>query len=210
MFKKLLSAVLFAALTIPLSTAPAASAAPAVAPARDEAFAAGTGGAEAGVPAPLDKKPAYVLLDGLGQMFHQFAVTGTGGMDKLEKGIQQFMADAKKAKEQNQLNPVFYRRYAYLLAIIKMVMAPDPGGILSPVIDRELGQFVGNVLGEEWKGSGPGAIGQVANAIATEIIDLQMYMDNLEAREKLRKAWDDKFKDAAPSKKDPAPDSPAR
>ena len=91
-----------------------------------------------------------------------------------------------------------------------MVMTPDPGGILTPVIDRELGQFVGNVLGEEWKGSGPGAIGQVANAIATEIIDLQMYMDNLEAREKLRQAWDDKFKDAAPPKKDAGPVPAAR
>jgi hypothetical protein len=179
MIKKMLCAVLFAALTIPI-------------------FAADL------VPA-VDKKPAYALLDGLGLMFHQFAVTGTGGIDKLEKGIQQFMADAKKAKDQNQLNPVFFRRYANLLAVIKMVMAPDPGGILSPVIDRELRQFVGNVLGEEWKGSGPGAIGQVANAIAYEIVDLQMYVDNLEAREKLRQAWDDKFKDATPAKKDAAP-----
>jgi hypothetical protein len=185
MFKKVLCAVLLASLTIPVFAADPVSPA-------------------------IDKKPAYALLDGLGQMFHQFAMTGSGGLDKLEKGIQQFMADAKKAKDQNQLNSVFFRRYAYLLAIIKMVMTPDPGGILTPVIDRELGQFVGNVLGEEWKGSGPGAIGQVANAIATEIIDLQMYMDNLEAREKLRQAWDDKFKDAAPPKKDAVPAPAAR
>jgi hypothetical protein len=152
-----------------------------------------------------DKKVGYALLDGIGQMFHQMAATGAGVPDTLEKGIQQFMADAKKAKAQNQINPVFYRRYAYLLAVIKMVAAPDPGGILSPVIDRELGQFVGNVLGEEWKRSGGEALGQVANAIAYEIIDLQMYVDNLEAREKLRKAWDEKFLKATPAKKDAAP-----
>jgi len=180
MIKKVLCAVLLAALTIP-------------------AFAADP------ISPAADKKAAYALLDGLGLMFHQFAVTGSGGIDKLEKGIQQFMAEAKKAKDQNQLNPVFFRRYANLLAVIKMVMAPDPGGILSPVIDRELRQFVGNVLGEEWKGSGAGAIGQVANAIAYEIVDLQMYVDNLEAREKLRQAWDDKFKDATPAKKDAVP-----
>jgi hypothetical protein len=185
MFKKLLCAVLFAALTI-------------------SAFAADP-------TSPADsKKAAYALLDGIGQMFHQMAVTGTGGAEKLEKGLQQFMADAKKAKGQDQINPVFYRRYTYLLAIIKMVVAPDPGGILVPVIDRELGQFVANVLGEDWKGSGPGAIGQVANAIAYEIVDLQMYMDNLEAREKLRKAWDDKFNEAAPPKKDAVPAPAAR
>ena len=89
MFKKVLCAVLLAALTIPVFAADPVSTA-------------------------IDKKPAYALLDGLGQMFHQFAMTGSGGLDKLEKGIQQFMADAKKAKDQNQLNSVFFRRYAYL------------------------------------------------------------------------------------------------
>jgi hypothetical protein len=58
------------------------------------------------------------------------------------------------------------------------------------------------VLGEDWKGSGAGAIGQVADAIAYEIIDLQMYLDNLEMREKLRKDWDKKFSDVLPKKKE--------
>jgi hypothetical protein len=180
MLKKVLCAVLLAALTIPALAADPTS------PAND-------------------KKAAYALLDGIGQMFHQMAMTGSGGPEKLEKGIQQFMADAKKAKAQNQINPVFYRRYAYLLAVLKMVLAPDPGGILTPIIDRELNQFVGEVLGEEWKGKGPASIGQVADAIAYEIIDLQMYLDNLETREKLRKAWDEKFNDVLPAKKDAAP-----
>ncbi len=207
MFKKILCVALLAALTIPAFAADQVSP---IVPARTEAVAAGARGTEAGAPVPLDKKPAYALLDGVGQMFRQMAMTGSGGPDKVEKGIQQFMADAKKAKAQNQINAVFFRRYAYLLAVIKMVIAPDPGGILTPVIDRELGQFVGNVLGEEWKGSGPGAIGQVANAIATEIIDLQMYLDNLETREKLRKAWDEKSNDVLPPKKDSAPAPAAR
>jgi len=180
MLKKSLCAVLLAVLAVP-------------------AFAVDT------IPGSIDKKPAYALLDGIGQMFHQMAMTGSGGPDKVEKGIQQFMADAKKAKDLNQINPVFYRRYAYLLAVIKMVIAPDPGGILTPIIDRELNQFIGGVLGEEWKGKDPASIGQVADAIAYEIIDLQMYLDNLEAREKLRKAWDQKFNDVLPPKKDAAP-----
>jgi hypothetical protein len=136
-------------------------------------------------------------------MFHQMAATGTGWTEKLENGLQQFMTEAKKAKSQNQIDSVFYRRYSYLLAIIKMTARPDPGGILFPVIDHELGQFVGNVLGEEWKGSGPDAINQVLNAIVYEIVDLQMYADNIEVREKLRKTWDEKFIQAAPSKKGP-------
>jgi hypothetical protein len=179
MSKTLMCAVLFAALTVPALAAEPPS------------------------PVSMDKRAAYALLDSIGEMFHQMAATGTGWTEKLEKGLQQFMADAKKAKSQKQIDPVFYRRYWYLLAIVKMTARPDPGGILLPVIDRELGQFVGSVLGEEWKGSGPGAIGQVLNAIAYEIVDLQMYVDNLEAREKLRKTWDEKFIQAAPPKKGP-------
>ncbi len=151
---------------------------------------------------PVDKKAGYALLDSIGQMFHEMAMTGAGSQEKLEKGILQFMADAKKAKEQKRIDPIFFQRYAHLLAIIKLIVAPDPGGILGSIIDRELNQFVGEVLGEDWKGSGAGAIGQVADAIAYEIIDLQMYLDNLEMREKLRKDWDKKFSDALPKKKE--------
>ncbi len=180
MIRKLLCFALLAVLTIPVF-------------ADNQAAAAG------------DKKVAYALLDGIDQMFLQMAMTGPGpdGIGELEKGIQKSIAAAKKARDLKQINLVFYRRYARLLAVIKLVMGPDPGGILAPLIDRELSQFVGDVLGEDWKGSGPAAIGQVANAFAYEIIDLQMYLDNLEAREKLREAWDKKFTDATPKKKDP-------
>jgi hypothetical protein len=182
MFKKFLCAVLLAAMTVPAFAA--ADSAPA-----------------------MDKKVASSLIDEIGEMFHQMAAKGTGGAEMIDKGIQQFMADAKKARDAKQINAIFYRRYAYVLAIIKMTAAPDPGGILTPIIDRELGQFVGNVLGEEWKGTGSAAIGQVANAIITELIDLQMYVDNLEKREKLRKAWDEKL--SAVPKKEPG-EAPVR
>jgi hypothetical protein len=58
------------------------------------------------------------------------------------------------------------------------------------MIDQELRTFVYDILGEDWRDSGPGAINQVANSIADEIINLHLYLDNLEMREKLRKAWD--------------------
>lgn len=76
------------------------------------------------------------------------------------------------------------------------------GGILVPIIDRELELFVKDVLAEDFKSSGPEAIGQVANAIADEIINLHLYLDNLETKEKLRKAWDEKFSAAGEKKKD--------
>lgn len=148
---------------------------------------------------PVDKKVGYALLDALAQTFHEMAMTGTGGVEKVTQAIQKFMADARKAKEQNQIDAVFFGRYRRVLAIIKLAIAPDPSGILGHMIDQELSSFVYEVLGEDWKGSGPGAIGQVANAIAEEIINLHLYLDNIETKEKLRKAWDEKM--SGPPKK---------
>jgi len=158
--------------------------------------------AEESDPAVFDKKVGTALLDSIAVVFHDLAIGGDS-KDAVVKRIEEFlikiMTDAKKAKAQGQIDGAFYARYARLLAIIKLSLAPDPGGILVPIINEEMRRFVNEVLGEEWKGSGPGAIGQVANAIADEIVNLQLYMDNLEVKAKLRKEWEEKF--AAPELK---------
>jgi hypothetical protein len=139
---------------------------------------------------PVDKKVGYALLDALGQAFRQMAATGSGGVENMTRAVEGFMVDAKKARAENQIDAVFFARYGRILGIIKLVVAPDPSGILSHMIDQELRTFVYDILGEDWRDSGPGAINQVANSIADEIINLHLYLDNLEMREKLRKAWD--------------------
>ncbi len=150
--------------------------------------------------APVDKKVGYALLDALGQTFYEMAMTGTGGVEKVTGAVQKFMADARKAKDQNQIDGVFFVRYTRVLAIIKVAVAPDPEGLLVPMFSNQLGWFVHEVLGEDYKASGPQAIGQIANAIADEIINLHLYLDNMETKEKLRKAWDEKF--SIPAKKE--------
>jgi hypothetical protein len=155
-------------------------------------------------PAAFDKKTGTAFLESIATIFHDLAMSG-GAKEDTVKRIEDFlvttMTDAKKAKDENKIDAVFFARYARLLAIIKLSLAPDPGGILVPIINGETRRFVNEVLGEEWKGSGPGAIGQVANAIADEIVNLQLYMDNLEVKAQLRKAWDEKFDDLVPKKK---------
>lgn len=166
--------------------------------------------------AAIDKKAGYALLDAISQVFYDMAANAgvsdakkeeekfylADAVMQIEKLLSKSIVDAKAAKEQKQIDPVFYARYVRLLSTIKLVMAPDEQGILTPVIHRELGQFIGDVLGEEFKSSGPESINQVANAIADEIINLQLHLDNLEKKEALRKAWDKKFSEAAPKKKD--------
>ncbi len=144
---------------------------------------------------PVDKKVGYALIDGIGEMFHEMARSGSGGVGKVNTAVEKFMADARKAREQGQIDPVFFARYTRILAIIKIAVAPDPQGILVPMFDDELRRFVREVLGEDYRlrGSGPEAIGQLANAIADELINLHLYLDDIETKEKLRKAWDEKM-----------------
>jgi hypothetical protein len=142
---------------------------------------------------PVDKTVGYALIDAVGQTFHDMAVSGSGDVDLVNKAVEKFMAEARKAREEGRIDPVFFARYSRILAIIKIAVAPDPQGILVPMFDDELRRFVREVLGEDYKGSGPQAIGQVANAIADELINLRLYLDDIEAKEKLRKAWDEKL-----------------
>lgn len=161
-------------------------------------FAVPLAAGKPGVP-PVDKKAGYALLEIVGQAFHDMAVSGPGGAEQVTQSLHKFMADARKARAQNQIDGVFFARYARILAVAKIAAGPDPEGIFVPMFNEELSRFVREVLGQEYKGSGPEAIGQVAGAIADELINLRLYLDNIETKEILRKAWDEKM--SAPGNK---------
>jgi uncharacterized protein YheU (UPF0270 family) len=139
------------------------------------------------------KKAGYTLLDMYVKSFQEMAARGTSS-GELETNLQAMAAEAKKAKEAGEINLVFYSRYARILAMTKLLVQPDQGNILMPVIDREVTDFLLNITGEEpiaYKAGGPPAIGQVANALAEEIINLQIYLDTLDKREAMRKKLDE-------------------
>ncbi len=139
------------------------------------------------------KKAGYALLDLYVAAFQQMATGGTSSQD-LESRLQAMAAEAKKAQDAAEITLAFSSRYARILAVTKLVVAPDKGNILVPVINRELTEFVWTVTGEDaaawYKAGGPSAIGMVANAIAEEIVNLQIYLDTLDKREAIRKKLD--------------------
>lgn len=158
--------------------------------------------AEGPDPAAFDKKFGGALLDGIVRVFHDIAATGSrSDLKKIEDFLVSSMGEARKAREAKQIDAVFFARYRRLLGIVKLTMAPDPGGILAPMLDQVLNGFVTEILGEEYKGIGAGAIHQVANAIADEIINLKLYMDNVEIKARLRKEFDERLGEAALDKK---------
>jgi hypothetical protein len=132
-------------------------------------------------PLPASKKAGYALIDLYILAFKNMALVGTN--TTLDVDLDKMMAEAKRAKAAGDIDKVFLSRYARLIAITKLITLKDPEKTIAPVLNAELGRFVMDILGEEMKPDGPGALGQMANAMAFAIVDLQIYLDTLESRQ---------------------------
>jgi len=134
-----------------------------------------------------DKAAGYALLEKIVSTFREMAEKGTGGEKIVNPALQEMMAEAKKAKAQGQLDPVFYRRFTRILMVMKLFVIPnDPEGILSPLIEREISEFVADVKGEiESEIKGTKGVGIVADALTEEILNLRLYLDTKEDKAKL-------------------------
>lgn len=126
-----------------------------------------------------------------------------GKPEVLEPRLQEMMIAAKKAREAKTIDPVFFRRFNRMLAVTKLVATPDESAVLGPVIEQALGDFVLDKLGlpgfREEGGKGPKAINWIAQALASEIIDLQIYLDTFGQRQALQKKIEERM--ATPPKK---------
>lgn len=140
-----------------------------------------------------EKSAGYALLDKIIGTFRELAEKGTGGEEALNKPLQEMMAEAKKAKAQGQLDALFYRRFTRLLMLIKLVVANDPEGILTPLREREISEFVEEVKGQTTSEIGGPKIGIISDAIAEEILDLRFYLDNKENKAKSKEEFFKKF-----------------
>ena len=134
---------------------------------------------------------------------HLRDIAQSGKAEVLEPRLQEIMIAAKKAREAKTIDPVFLRRFNRMLAVTKLVATPDSSGVLGPVIEQVLGDFVLDKLGlqgfHEEGGKGSKAINWVAQALASEIIDLQIYLDTLGQRQALQKKIEERM--ATPHKK---------
>lgn len=126
-------------------------------------------------------------MDKVISTFKGMAERGTGGREKVLPALEEMMADAKKAKDQEQIDQVFFNRYNRLLMVMKLLLVEDEEGILGPVIEREIREFVWDVEGIKLDYTGKKTIGYVSEAIADELVNLHLYLDNIEKKKELRK-----------------------
>jgi hypothetical protein len=134
----------------------------------------------------VDKQAGYSLLDKVISTFKGMAEKGTGGKEVVIPALEMMMADAKKARDQEQIDPVFFNRYNRLLMVMKLFLLEDEEGILGPVIEREVREFVWDVEGIKMEVSGKKAVGYVSQAIADELVNLHLYLDNIEKKKELK------------------------
>lgn len=129
-----------------------------------------------------DDEAGYALLEELVVGFRDMAEKGTGGYKEVNPLIQKIMAGLKKAKEQGQVDSVFYKRFHRMLVVMKLTIMEksyDPEGILDPLISRELEEFVDDMCGdvESMKSLEKRGVGVIAGALTEEIFRLHMYLD---------------------------------
>ncbi|MBC7364927.1 MAG: hypothetical protein H5U07_10395, partial [Candidatus Aminicenantes bacterium] len=139
------------------------------------------------------KKDGYALLDNLRQIFQEAGKSGKWEVEKIYQSLKDSMTEARQLREQKQIDGPFFVRYQRLLQVMKMTAAADPDLIMKPIIDREVERFINEVLGEEVRADQPEAIHLLGLAFRDEIINLRIYLDNREKKEKLIKEWNEKM-----------------
>ena len=124
-------------------------------------------------------------------------MTGSGGRGVVEKGLEDIMTDAVQAKAKSQIDPVYFRRFNRLLAVMKLAVASDPKGILKSHIDRMAADFVEDVSGQAPALGKDGSVvlGALAAALADEIVNLRIYLDTKDQKAKLLEQWMNSFPD---------------
>jgi len=151
---------------------------------------------------PIDKKAGYALLDAYTGFFRDLAMHGSGGYEKVSPALKKFLSDANQARQKNQIDQVFFARYKRLLSISELASIPS-AEILADIIEEEVGRFVKDILGEDFNSANPvqSKIGLVAYAISEEILNLHLYLDDIEAKDKLRKSFEENLQSGPPVKK---------
>jgi len=137
--------------------------------------------AAASDPVPVSKKAGYALLDMYINAFRSMATMG--GSETLGADLDKMMTAAKNAKAAGDIDAPFLARFNRLVAVTKLITMQSPDKSAVPVFKAELERFVMDVLGEEVKGEGAVGIGQMADALAFAVIDLQIYLDTLDGRQ---------------------------
>ena len=145
--------------------------------------------------APAEETAGYALLDSLVVAFKELAEHRESVIERTEKALVSMMKEARNAQGQGQIDTVFLKRFHRILMVIKCVITPvpkDDSGIMKPLYFGAINKFIEDIEGHPYdieQVGGKEAINKFTEAISHEIINLRIYLDNKEKREKLIKEY---------------------
>ncbi len=141
-----------------------------------------------------EEEAGYALLDSLVTTFKEMADKREKIFEKTDKELEEMMQEAERAKWQNQIDDVFFKRYTRILVALKLVITPvDKGSpIMKVLMFKELNQFIEDIEGEKFdleKAHGKEAINKFVLAVTHELVNLRIYLDSKGKAEKLTEEY---------------------
>jgi len=131
-----------------------------------------------------EEEAGYALLDSLVTTFKEMADKKEKIFEKTNKELEELMQEAERAKWQNQIDDVFFKRYTRVLLALWLVITPVEVGkpFMKALMFKELNQFIEDIEGEKFDlekaMSGKEAINKFALAVTHELVNLRVYLDN--------------------------------
>ena len=141
---------------------------------------------------PADENAGYALLDSLLVAFKELAEQREAVMERTNAAIGEMAREAQRAEAQGQIDSVFFKRFQRILVVIKCVITPvskdEEAWFTKSLYFEALEKFIEDIEGEPINIEKSGhnvIINKFTQAVSNEIIDLRIYLDNKEKREKL-------------------------
>jgi hypothetical protein len=141
---------------------------------------------------PADENAGYALLDSLVVAFKELAEQREAVMERTDAAIGEMAREAQRANAQGLIDTIFFKRFHRILIVIKCVITPvskdEEGWFFKSLYFGAINKFIEDIEGEPFdieKSGHSVAINKFTLAVSHEIVDLRIYLDNKEKREKL-------------------------
>jgi len=145
-----------------------------------------------GTETPAEESAGHALLDSLVVAFKELAEQREGVMERTNTALGEMAREAQRAEAQGQIDAVFSKRFQRILMVIKCVITPitknDEAWFTKLIYFEVLEKFVEDIEGEPLNIEKSGhnvVLNKFTQAVSHEIVDLRIYLDNKEKREKL-------------------------
>jgi len=149
-----------------------------------------------GTDTPAEESAGHALLDSLVIAFKELAEQREAVMERTDTALGEMAREAQRANAQGQIDTVFFKRFQRILMVIKCVITPivkdEEGWFIKSLYFGAINKFIEDIEGEPFdieKSGHSAAINKFTQAISQEIVDLRIYLDNKEKREKLIKEY---------------------